>query len=104
MNHAPPEVSPPGVPPAPQRIHVPDHLVRCLIITTGFPFTGWLALRHSWRVNHRLAEGDLEGARRECRLALKWYWISAGLLILLLLGAAVVLFIQAFPNDLDSAL
>jgi Interferon-induced transmembrane protein len=58
------------------RVHVPDHLARCLFSVLIFPFTGWLAVRHSLRVNHRLLALDREGAERERRRALLWYRVS----------------------------
>lgn len=58
------------------RVNVPDHLARCLFACLFFPFTGWLAVRHSLRVNRRLLALDREGAERERRRALLWYRLS----------------------------
>jgi hypothetical protein len=69
------------------RVQVPDHLARCLLAAVLCPPLGWLAVRHSLRVNHRLQAFDQDGADRERRRALGWYRIS----FLALLGGGLLL-------------
>jgi Interferon-induced transmembrane protein len=92
-------VPPPDAPSEPlPHIHVPDHLARCLLIAVLFPPTGWIAVRHSWRVNQRLAAHDLEGARAARRLALRWHRLSALFLVLTLGSFVAVCLRVAFPG------
>lgn len=76
---------------------VPNHLAWAIIstvITTCLcclPI-GIVAIVFSSRVNGKLAEGDIEGARRDSENAKTWCWVTTGLGIFGLVMNIVFLF------------
>lgn len=95
------EVPPQGAtPPGAPAVRVPNHLVPAILATVlcCAPF-GIPAIIYAARVNEKVARGDMEGARRDSRLA--GNWALAALVTGLVFGIVYLVIVIAMKSASD---
>lgn len=101
-----PSAPPPAPPYAPARPHVvgpPNNLVWAILATLlcCLP-TGIVAIIYAAQVDSKFAAGDVAGAQFSSEQAMKWSWISAALVLALVVGYFALVMLAVIGGGMQS--